>query len=99
MTARCCTSGGPKRPLASTVASILPGAAVLLLPKCPLCLAAWLTITTGIGVSATAVAWARELVMVVWIALLALAVAQAVSLRTRFRPARGADSPPHRSCR
>ena len=99
MTGSCCTSGGPKRPLAgrisSAVASILPGAALVLLPKCPLCLAAWLTVATGIGISAAAVAWTRELVVAVWIILLARMVGQAFSLRTRFqrvperRPQRG----------
>ena len=47
MTAQCCTGGGPSRRLArrlsGAAASILPGAVLMLLPKCPLCLAAWLT--------------------------------------------------------
>jgi len=83
MTGRCCTSGGPKRPLTrfSSAASILPGALLVLLPKCPLCLAAWLTVATGIGVSAAAVTWARELVVVVWIAVLAIAAARLVRHR------------------
>lgn len=85
MTGSCCTSGGLKRPLArrafSAVTSILPGAALVLLPKCPLCLAAWLTVGTGIGISAAAVAWTRELVVGVWIVLLALAATRFVRYR------------------
>ena len=86
MTGSCCTSGGPKRPrarrISSAVASILPGAALVLLPKCPLCLAAWLTVATGIGISAAAVAWAREMVVGVWIALLMLAAVRIIRYRT-----------------
>ncbi len=85
MTGSCCTSGGPKRPLArrisSALASVLPGAALVLLPKCPLCLAAWLTVATGVGISAAAIAWARELAVVVWIVVLALAAARIIRYR------------------
>ena len=48
MIAQCCAGGGPSRRLArrlsGAAASILPGAVLALLPKCPLCLAAWLTV-------------------------------------------------------
>ncbi len=37
----------------------LPGAILLLMPKCPACLAVWLAAGTGIGVSLTAAAWLR----------------------------------------
>lgn len=40
---RCCAAAG----------SVLPGAALALVPKCPLCLAAWLA-ASGIGISAAA---------------------------------------------
>lgn len=82
MTGSCCTSGGPKRPLArrvsSAAASVLPGAALVLLPKCPLCLAAWLTGATGIGISAAAMAWTREVVVGGWIAILMLAAVRII---------------------
>jgi hypothetical protein len=80
MTAQCCTGGGPSRRLAPRLsgiaASILPGAVLVLLPKCPLCLVAWLALTAGIGVSAAAVAWVRGLIVVVWVGGLALVIAQ-----------------------
>jgi hypothetical protein len=85
MTAQCCTGEGPSRPLARRLsgfaASILPGAVLVLLPKCPLCLAAWLTVVTGIAVPAAAAAHVRGLFVVFWAAAVALAVTQLVRRR------------------
>lgn len=68
MTAQCCAGGRPPRPLArrlfGVAGSILPGVALALLPKCPLCLAAWLTIVTGIAVSGAAAARVHGLIVV-----------------------------------
>jgi hypothetical protein len=80
MTGQCCT-GGPAsrrlaRPLSRAASSILPGAVLALLPKCPLCLAAWLTAVTGVGVSAAGAAWARGAVVVFWVAAVAIVAAQ-----------------------
>ena len=60
MTGQCCGGGRPWRRLARPAAAIMSGAVVVVLPKCPICLAAWLTVATGVGVSAGAVAWMRE---------------------------------------
>ena len=77
MTAQCCTGGRPSRRLArrlsAAAASILPGAALLLLPKCPLCVAAWLTLATGVAVPAAAARGLRGFIVVFWITVLALA--------------------------
>ena len=85
MTAQCCTGEGPSRRLArrsaGAAASILPGAMLVLLPKCPLCLAAWLTVVTGVGVSATAAAHVRGLIVVVWVVAAALAAVQIIRRR------------------
>ena len=85
MTGPCCTGERPSRRLArrraGAAASILPGAVLLLLPKCPLCLAAWLTVATGIGFSATAAARVRGLIVVFWVAAVALAAAQIIRRR------------------
>jgi len=82
MVAQCCTGGGPSRRLArrlsGAAASILPGAVLVLLPKCPLCLAAWLALVTGIGVSAAAAQCVRGLIVVFWVASVALATAQII---------------------
>ena len=85
MTAQCCTGGGPSRRLArrlsGAAASTLPGAVLLFLPKCPLCLAAWLTAVTGIGISAAAAACVRGLIVVFSVAVVLLAAAQIVRRR------------------
>jgi len=41
------------------------------LPKCPLCLAAWLTVATGVSVPATGVAWLRWSIVLLWAAAVA----------------------------
>jgi hypothetical protein len=91
MTGRCCTGEGPWRPLArrlsGAAACMLPGAVLVLLPKCPLCLAAWLTVVTGASVP---VAWAGGVggaIVVFWVA----AAAQLIWRRAGpgYTPARG----------
>ncbi|WPQ60713.1 hypothetical protein SIO70_20380 [Chitinophaga sancti] len=38
---------------------LLPGILLVLIPKCPLCLAAWIAVGTGIGISFTVATWLR----------------------------------------
>src|SRR5262249_31784296 len=75
MTAQCCPderrSRRPAREF-SRAAALLPGAVLVLLPKCPICLAAWLTGITGIAVPAAAVAHVPGLIGVWGIAVLVL---------------------------
>jgi len=83
----------PAWPFARTASSIFPGALLVLLPKCPLCLAAWLTVATGVGVSAAGAAWVRGTLVVLLVAAAALAAAPIVSAsrarrRVRFVRAR-----------
>jgi len=73
MTAQCCCVGGRTsnrlaRRFSRVTASILPGALLVLLPKCPLCLAAWLTVATGIGFSAAGAAWVCGVLVALWVA-------------------------------
>jgi hypothetical protein len=88
MIAQCCAGGGPSRRLArrlyGAAASILPGALLVLLPKCPLCLAAWLSVATGIAVPAAAVARVRGLIVVFWAAAVALAATKIVRASLGF---------------
>ena len=85
------------RRLSVAAGSILPGAALVLLPKCPMCLAVWLTAVTGVGVSATGAAWARWMLVAFWVAALALAAAPIARGRALVRmPARRAGCTCHR---
>ena len=85
MTGQCCVGGTASRRLARRLsraaASILPGAVLVLLPKCPLCLAAWLTVVTGVGFSAAAAARVREMVVLFSVVAVALAAAPIVRRR------------------
>lgn len=86
MNGRCC-AGGPssrRRPALrfyGAAASILPGALLVFLPKCPLCLAVWLTAVTGVGVSAAGASWARWVLVLLWIAAAALVAVPKVMRR------------------
>jgi hypothetical protein len=80
MTPQCCTGEVPSRRLArrlsAAAASLLPAAVMVLLPKCPLCLAAWLTVISGTAVSVAAAARLRGLIVVVCFAAVTFAAAQ-----------------------
>jgi hypothetical protein len=66
---RCCANAG----------LLVPSAVVALLPKCPACLAAYLALGTGVGVSVTAAQWLQTVVI-------ALCAASLYVLALRFRP-------------
>lgn len=67
--------------ISGTAAGILPGALLILLPKCPLCLAAWLTAATGIGITAPGATWLRATLATLTILAAAQLVRRAVSRR------------------
>src|SRR5450432_2222590 len=75
-TGQCCVGGSASRRfarwLSRAAASILPGAVLVLLPKCPLCLAAWLTVVTGAGFSADGAAWVHGIVVMFSVVAVAL---------------------------
>ncbi len=54
MNAPCqCSRERTRRVVKNGAGWIIPGTMLALLPKCPLCLAAWLSLLFGIGLSAT----------------------------------------------
>jgi len=71
---RCCGTA------AGTVA---PAAVLVLLPKCPACIAAWLAVGAGLGVSIPAAATLRMVILGSCVACLVL-----VAARQAFRIAR-----------
>lgn len=56
------------------LASLLSTLVLILLPKCPVCVAAWVTFFTGVGLSLTVAAWLRLFLMVISCVVLTLFV-------------------------
>jgi hypothetical protein len=54
---------------------------LVLLPKCPLCIAAWLTAATGVGFSAAGATWVRGMLVIVGLAAVALAAGPIIRRR------------------
>ena len=79
---RCCT-GGPasrRRKRLDASGSVLSAAVLILLPKCPACLAAYLAAGAGIGVTLTTASHLRTALLILSLACLAC-----VAGRSAFR--------------
>ena len=60
MTTNCCVDGQPRRIATSkSLAICVPAIGLFVVPKCPLCLAAYIMLTTGVSISATQASWMR----------------------------------------
>lgn len=56
------------------MASLLSTLVLILMPKCPVCVAAWVTFFTGVGLSLTVAAWLRLFLMAISCVVLTLFV-------------------------
>ena len=66
-------SGGLPRRAAGFLRWLLPGAVLVVVPKCPMCFAAWIAVGTGLGVSVATAAYLRwALVVMCVVSLLAM---------------------------
>lgn len=82
MNRNCCR----KRGAGGVLAILLPGAAWLAMPKCPLCLAGYLALFTGAGVSTGFAAGLRALVIFVTVAALFLFAIRLFKSHTVAKP-------------
>jgi hypothetical protein len=73
---------GPARRYLNRARWIVPSVILALLPKCPACLAAYIAIGTGLGLSVTAAAYVRMVLLITCAASLSYLVV------TRLRPFR-----------
>lgn len=64
------TTPTPTRRASDLARWLIPGAILSLMPKCPLCIAGYIALATGIGISVSAVAYLRELLIILCLASL-----------------------------
>jgi hypothetical protein len=86
--AHCCCERGANAPrsprspgvrrLLGIIGWLLPSAGLVLMPKCPLCLAAWIGVATGIGLSVAEATHLRLGLFVVYAAALLFLMANRV---------------------
>jgi hypothetical protein len=64
---------------------LIPGALLAIFPKCPLCVAGYVALFTGLGISLTVAAYLRWSLFALCLAALALMAARLVARRLRSR--------------
>jgi len=91
MSAGCCAiphKGGKARRWFGVGGSIGPGTMLLLLPKCPACVAAYLAVWTGAGLAAPVAEYLRPVLAVIFVAsALYLVVGRCMGRRRRLSAA------------
>ncbi|GMV91069.1 MAG: hypothetical protein KJ060_21395 [Candidatus Hydrogenedentes bacterium] len=87
----CCQSpvrrSGLRSRVLETTGWAVPGALLVLMPKCPACVAGYIALATGVGISFTAAAYLRTGLLVASVGLLILLAARQVHGFVRRRRA------------
>ena len=73
----------PIRRATFTAKWIVPSAGLILMPKCPMCLAAYIAFATGLGVSFETADWLRS--TLIWSCIASLTLFTALTLRRLIR--------------
>ena len=81
MTSDCCAHARSQPPRArgavrGFVEWVLPGAVFLAIPKCPACVAAYIALATGVGVSLSTAAHLRFVAIAICVAAIAYVIAK-----------------------
>jgi hypothetical protein len=80
-----CSCQSRSRKVGQAVGWIVPGIVLAVMPKCPLCLAAYIALFTGIGISLAVAKFAWWLVVIICVGILAYLGIMAVRRFIEFK--------------